>query len=216
MEKIKAIIEAMIFASEAPLAPEKIRAVFPDVEKTEIKEIIDQLINDYNERQGGICIQEVAGGFQFRTNPELGQWIKKLKSTKPHHLSSQALETLAIIAYKQPVVKSEIEDIRGVDVGGPLKGLLEKKLIRIVGRKDVPGKPIIYGTTRKFLEVFNLKDITDLPNIRELKELHQQQELLYQEDEVFTPQQEEMEQERLGQQKTEESTEEKTEETPFV
>ncbi|MBN1470387.1 MAG: SMC-Scp complex subunit ScpB, partial [Syntrophaceae bacterium] len=203
MEKIKAIIEAMIFASDAPLAPEKIRAVFPDVEKTEIKGIIDQLINDYNERQGGICIQEVAGGFQFRTHPELSQWIKKLKSTKPQHLSPQALETLAIIAYKQPIVKSEIEDIRGVDVGGPLKGLLEKKLIRIVGRKDVPGKPIIYGTTRKFLEVFNLKDITDLPNIRELKDLHQQQELLYQEeDEVFSPQQDVTEQERLGQQKT--------------
>ena len=178
MEKIKAVIEALIFASDTPLSPEKIRAVFPDVEKADIKEIIDQLVNEYHERQGGIILQEVAGGFQFRTHSELSQWIKKLKSTKPQHLSPQALETLAIIAYKQPIVKSEIEDIRGVDVGGPLKGLMEKKLIRIVGRKDVPGKPIIYGTTRKFLEVFNLKDITDLPNIRELKELHQQQELL--------------------------------------
>ena len=181
MEKIKAVIEALIFASDTPLAPEKIRAVFPEVEKTEIKEIIDQLVSEYNERQGGICLQEVAGGFQFRTNPELSQWIKKLKSNKPHSLSPQTMETLAIIAYKQPIVKSEIESIRGVDVGAPLKGLLEKKLIRIVGRKDVPGKPIIYGTTRKFLEVFNLKDIMDLPNIRELKELHQQQELQQQE-----------------------------------
>jgi segregation and condensation protein B len=188
MEKIKAIIEALIFASDTPLAPEKIRAVFPEVEKTEIKEIIDQLVMEYNERQGGISLQEVAGGFQFRTNPELGQWIKKLKSTKHYHLSPQALETLAIIAYKQPIVKSEIESIRGVDVGSPLKGLLEKKLVRIVGRKDVPGKPIIYGTTRKFLEVFNLKDIMDLPNIRELKELHQQQELLGQDIEEEKPQ----------------------------
>lgn len=181
MDKIKAIIEAMIFASDAPLAPEKIRAVFPEMEKTEIKEIVHQLAGEYAERQGGIYLQEVAGGFQFRTNPELGSWVKKLKSTKPHHLSPQALETLAIIAYKQPIVKSEIESIRGVDVGAPLKGLLEKKLVRIVGRKDVPGKPIIYGTTRKFLEVFNLKDIMDLPNIRELNELHQQQELLMEE-----------------------------------
>jgi segregation and condensation protein B len=86
------------------------------------------------------------------------------------------METLAIVAYKQPIVKSEIESIRGVDVGAPLKGLLDKKLIRIVGRKDVPGKPIIYGTTRKFLEVFNLKDLLDLPNLRELKELHEQQD----------------------------------------
>jgi segregation and condensation protein B len=181
MENIKAVIEALIFASDTPLSPEKIRVIFPEVEKTEIKEIIDQLVLEYNERQGGICLQEVAGGFQFRTTPELGQWIKKLKSTKPHSLSPQAMETLAIIAYKQPIVKSEIESIRGVDVGAPLKGLLDKKLIRIVGRKDVPGKPIIYGTTRKFLEVFNLKDLLDLPNLRELKELHQQQELVQQE-----------------------------------
>jgi segregation and condensation protein B len=177
MEKIKAIIEALIFASDMPLSPEKIRVVFPEVEKTEIKEIIDQIVSEYNERDGGIFLQEVAGGFQFRTNPELGQWIKKLKSTKPHSLSPQAMETLAIVAYKQPIVKSEIESIRGVDVGGPLKSLLDKKLVRIVGRKDVPGKPIIYGTTRRFLEVFNLKDLLDLPNLRELKELNQQQEL---------------------------------------
>ena len=181
MEKVKAVIEALIFASDTPLSPEKIRVIFPEVEKTEIKEIIDQLVLEYNERQGGICLQEVAGGFQFRTTPELGQWIKKLKSTKPHSLSPQAMETLAIIAYKQPIVKSEIESIRGVDVGAPLKGLLDKKLIRIVGRKDVPGKPIIYGTTRKFLEVFNLKDLMDLPNLRELKELNQQQEIVEQE-----------------------------------
>jgi segregation and condensation protein B len=181
MEKVKAVIEALVFASDTPLSPEKIRVIFPEVEKMEIKEIIDQLVLEYNERQGGICLQEVAGGFQFRTSPELGQWIKKLKSTKPHSLSPQAMETLAIIAYKQPIVKSEIESIRGVDVGAPLKGLLDKKLIRIVGRKDVPGKPIIYGTTRKFLEVFNLKDLLDLPNLRELKELNQQQELVQQE-----------------------------------
>lgn len=180
MEKVKAIIEALIFASDTPLAPEKIRAVFPDVEKQEIQEIIDQLASEYHERQGGILLQEVAGGFQFRTNAELGQWVKKLKTTKSHNLSPQAMETLAIIAYRQPIVKSEIESIRGVDVGGPLKNLLEKKLVRIVGRKDVPGKPIIYGTTKKFLEVFNLKNIMDLPNMRELKELNQQQELLMQ------------------------------------
>lgn len=183
MEKIKAIIEALIFTSELPLAPEKIRAVFPDMEKTDIQEIIRQLVMEYQERQGGIQIQEVAGGFQFRTHPELGSWVKKLKSQKPQSLSPASLETLAIIAYKQPIVKSEIESIRGVDVGGPLKNLLEKKLIRIMGRKDVPGKPIIYGTTKKFLEVFNLRDLMDLPNLRELKELQQQHELALEESE---------------------------------
>ena len=176
MENVKAVIESLIFASDAPLALEKICIIFSGVEKSEIKEALEKLVLEYNERQGGIYLQEVAGGFQFRTRPELGPWVKKLKSTKPHSLSPQAMETLAIIAYKQPIVKSEIESIRGVDVGAPLKGLLDKRLIRIVGRKDVPGKPIIYGTTRKFLEVFNLKDLLDLPNLRELKELHEQQD----------------------------------------
>src|SRR5664280_1945253 len=176
MENIQAVIEALIFASDAPLALEKICIILSDVEKKEIKEAFEKIVLEYNERQGGICLQEVAGGFQFRTRPELSPWVKKLKSSKPHSLSPAAMETLAIVAYKQPIVKSEIESIRGVDVGAPLKGLLDKKLIRIVGRKDVPGKPIIYGTTRKFLEVFNLKDLSELPTLRELKELNQSQE----------------------------------------
>jgi segregation and condensation protein B len=181
MENIKTVIEALILASETPLVLEKICIILLGVEKSEIKEALEKLVLEYNERQGGIYLQEVAGGFQFRTRPELSLWVKKLKSTKPHSLSPAAMETLAIVAYKQPIVKSEIESIRGVDVGAPLKGLLDKRLIRIVGRKDVPGKPIIYGTTRKFLEVFNLKDLMDLPNLRELKELNQQQDLVEQE-----------------------------------
>jgi segregation and condensation protein B len=176
MENIKSIIEALILASEAPLVLEKICAVLPETGKTLIKEAVGELIEEYKERQGGIYLQEVAGGLQFRTRPELGDWVKKLKSTKPASLSPAALETLAIVAYRQPIVKTEIESIRGVDVGYQLKGLLEKKLVRIVGRKDVPGKPIIYGTTKRFLEVFNLKDLSGLPTLRELKELHEQQE----------------------------------------
>ncbi len=151
------------------------------VDKTEVKDALDKLIAEYEERQSGICVQEVAGGFQFRTRPELSAWVKKLKGTKPASLSPAALETLAIVAYRQPIVKAEIESIRGVDVSAPLKGLLEKKLIRIVGRKDVPGKPIIYGTTKKFLEVFNLKELADLPTMRELKEITEHQENLEQE-----------------------------------
>jgi segregation and condensation protein B len=176
MENIKAVIEALILASEAPLVLEKICLVLPKVEKTEIKEALEKLVTEYDERQAGICLQEVAGGFQFRTRPEFSNWVKKLKSTKPVSLSSAAMETLAIVAYRQPIVKAEIESIRGVDVGAPLKGLLEKKLVRILGRKDVPGRPIIYGTTKRFLEVFNLKDLSELPTLRELKELHEQQE----------------------------------------
>ena len=176
MENIKAVIEALVLASETPLVLEKICLVIPEVEKTEIKEALEKLVTEYDERQAGICLQEVAGGFQFRTRPELSNWVKKLKSTKPASLSPAAMETLAIVAYRQPIVKSEIESIRGVDVGAPLKGLLEKKLVRIVGRKDVPGRPIIYGTTKRILEVFNLKDLSELPTLRELKGLHEQQE----------------------------------------
>ena len=178
MDNCKAVIEALILASEVPLTLEKICLIMEEVEKAEVKRLLEELINDYHERRSGIDLQEVAGGFQFRTRPELSAWVKKLKGTKSASLSPAAMETLAIVAYRQPIVKSEVESIRGVDVSAPLKGLLEKKLIRIVGRKDVPGKPIIYGTTKKFLEVFNLKDLSDLPTLRELKELNEQTESL--------------------------------------
>jgi len=177
MENIKAIIEALVLVSEAPLALEKICAVLTEVEKVQVKDALDKLIAEYEERKSGICLQEVAGGYQFRTRAELSNWVKKLKGSKPASLSPASLETLAIVAYRQPIVKAEIESIRGVDVSAPLRGLLDKKLVRIVGRKDVPGKPIIYGTTRKFLEVFNLKDLSELPTLRELKELNQSQEI---------------------------------------
>lgn len=194
MENISAIIEALILSSESPLALEKICAVLTGVDKTEVKDALDRLIAGYEERQSGITIQEVAGGFQYRTRPEMAVWVKKLKGTKPASLSPAALETLAIVAYRQPIVKTEIESIRGVDVSAPLKGLLEKKLIRIVGRKDVPGKPIIYGTTKKFLEVFNLKELTDLPTMRELKEITEHQEIYEQETIAFDDIEQEMDQ----------------------
>jgi segregation and condensation protein B len=146
------------------------------MEKKEIVPLLAGLIREYDARGGGICLREVAGGYQFRTRADLSPWIRKLKAGRPAVLSPAALETLAVVAYRQPLVKAEIDRIRGVDASGALKGLLEKKLVRIVGRKDVPGKPIIYGTTRKFLEVFNLKDLSELPTLRELKDLQEQQE----------------------------------------
>jgi segregation and condensation protein B len=171
MEETKAIIEAIIFASEFPISIDKIREVLHDVEKSEIIRILQDLIKEYQERRGGFLLQEVAGGLQFRTRADLSYWISKLMRGKPAMLSNAAMETLAVVAYKQPVVKAEIDRIRGVDVGSSLKGLLEKKLVRIMGRKDVPGKPIMYGTTKKFLEVFNLKDLSELPTLKELKDL---------------------------------------------
>lgn len=194
MENISAVIEALILSSESPLALEKICAVLDGVEKIDVREALDHLMAGYEERQSGISIQEVAGGFQFRTRPEMASWVKKLKGTKPASLSPAALETLAIVAYRQPIVKAEIESIRGVDVSAPLKGLLDKKLVRILGRKDVPGKPIIYGTTKKFLEVFNLKELTDLPTMRELKELTENEESLEQETIDFNPVEQDLDQ----------------------
>ena len=174
-EKI-AVIEALLFASETPLTAERMAEILSDTEKKEIVSFLEGLMREYEARGGGICLQEVAGGFQFRTRTDLAPWIRKLKAGRPAMLSSAAMETLAVVAYRQPLVKSEIDRIRGVDTSGVLKGLLEKKIVRIVGRKDVPGKPIIYGTTRKFLEVFNLKDLSELPTLRELKDLQEQQE----------------------------------------
>ncbi len=174
MEDSKAIIEAIIFSSENPVLIDKIREVLPDVEKVEISRLLMELVDEYEKRSGGFLLLEVAGGFQFRTRPDLGYWINKFLKGKPAILSRAAVETLAVVAYKQPVLKSEIDRFRGVDSGSSLKGLLDRKLVRIMGRKDVPGRPIMYGTTKKFLEVFNLKDLSELPTLKEMKDLHEE------------------------------------------
>jgi segregation and condensation protein B len=172
VDEIKGIIEALIFASESPLSVDKIADVVAASDKKEIERLLGEIVREYQERRGGICLQEVAGGFQFRTRSDLAPWIKKLRGLRSL-LTPASLETLAVIAYRQPVVKTDIDNIRGVDAGGAIKKLLEKKLIRIMGRKDVPGKPIIYGTTKKFLEIYNLQDLSDLPTLQELRELQE-------------------------------------------
>jgi segregation and condensation protein B len=173
MEEMKAIIEALVFAAEMPLSVERIAEVLAGAEKTAISRTLQELAEEYGDRKGGIELYPVAGGYQFRTRADLGVWVKKLRTAKPPGLTPAALETLAIVAYRQPVVKADIDRFRGVDASGSLRGLLEKKLVRIVGRKDVPGRPILYGTTRKFLEIFNLQDLSALPTLRELKELQE-------------------------------------------
>jgi segregation and condensation protein B len=173
MEGLKAIIEALIFASELPLNIEKLADVLEGVEKKDIRDCLSRLVEEYQRETRGFCIVEVAGGYHFRTKNEWSSWIKRLKKGKPATITPAMMETLAVIAYRQPVLKAEIDKVRGVDTGGAIKRLLEKKLVRIVGRKDVPGKPIIYGTTQRFLEVFNLKDLAELPTLRELKELQE-------------------------------------------
>jgi len=166
----KAILEALIFASDSPLTVDRMKEVL-GLAKREIQRLLAEMMEDYRKEERGITLEEVAEGFQFRTRPEFGEWVRKLKKAKASALSQPSLETLAIVAYRQPVVRADVEKIRGVDSGGVLRTLLEKKLIKIIGKKDVPGKPIVYGTSKKFLEVFGLKDLSELPTLKDLDSL---------------------------------------------
>ncbi|HHP7233209.1 MAG TPA: SMC-Scp complex subunit ScpB [Desulfobacterales bacterium] len=171
MEDLKNIIESVLFVAEEPLTIDRLRQVLEPAGSAEIREALQSLIEDYRRRRGGFLLKEVGGGFQFRTRPEYHVWIKRLVQPKPPRISKAALETLAIIAYKQPVIRNDVERIRGVDCGGVIRMLLERNLIRVLGRKEIPGRPLIYGTTKRFLEVFDLKDLKDLPTPREIESL---------------------------------------------
>jgi segregation and condensation protein B len=168
---LKQIIESILFVSDAPFTLDRLCSSLEEFEREAIKEAIQSIIVDCKTNDRGIELIQVAGGYQFRSKPELGDYIRRLKRVKPARFSPSALETLAIIAYRQPVTRAEVEYLRGVDSGGILKSLLDKKLIRIIGKKDIPGKPLIYGTTKEFMETFNLKDLASLPTLREIEEL---------------------------------------------
>lgn len=168
-ESLKPIIESLIFASETVITLGGICAVLEGEDKAGVKAALSELIDDYRGRSGGIFIEEVAGGYQFRTSPESSPWLKRLFKTGSQKLSRAAMESLAIIAYKQPVTRGELEAVRGVDSGGVLSTLMEKRLIKIAGKKDVPGKPVVYATTREFLETFDLKDLSCLPSLKDVQ-----------------------------------------------
>ena len=168
---LKYIIESLLFVSEEPLGLQQFKTVLEVTESEVIRDALAELAAEYDRRGGGFELREVAGGYQLRTRADYSEWVKKLLKPSPTRLSRASLETLAIIAYKQPIIRADVEHIRGVDCGGVLRMLLEKKLIRVLGRKDLPGRPMIYGTTRKFLEVFNLKDLRDLPSPKEIEAL---------------------------------------------
>jgi len=168
---LKAIIESLLFTADAPMSLDRLCDMLEDHGRDEIRSALRELAEMYASREGGIHITEVAGGWQFRTRADLQQYVQRHVKSRPVRFSQSALETLAIIAYRQPVTRSEIEYLRGVDSGGVLKSLLEKKLVRILGKKDIPGRPIIYGTSRDFLEVFGLKDLKGLPTLKEITAL---------------------------------------------
>jgi segregation and condensation protein B len=170
--EVKAIVETLIFASPQPVTAREISRVLGGVSKEEWTAALQELQAEYAREGRGLQIAEVAGGYQITTRPEYNDWLRELLDPKtPTRLSIQALETLAVVAYKQPVTLPEIIDLRGVKSGGVMKTLLEKRLIRIVGRKEVVGRPILYGTTKHFLLHFGLKDLGELPKIEEFAEV---------------------------------------------
>lgn len=170
-KSLKSLLESLFFVAEGPLSLDRLAAVLEEFDRAEIALALDELATEYVARERGIILAEVAGGYQLRTPSEHTEYLKRLQRSRGAKFSQSALETLAIIAYRQPVTRAEVEYLRGVDCGGVLKTLLERKLIRILGKKDVPGKPLVYGTTREFLEVFSLKNLTALPTLKEIQDL---------------------------------------------
>ncbi len=168
--ELRPLVEALIFASEEPLRAEKIAELL-EADKSPVHEVISLLLAEYGSAGRGFVLAEVAGGYQFRTRPEHGDWIRRLGRTKPFRFSRAAPAPPATAPHRQPAPRAASAPPRGVDSGGVLKTLLEKQLLRILGRKDVPGKPMMYGTSREFLELFGLRDLTELPSLKEFSEL---------------------------------------------
>ena len=171
------IVEALILSSSEPISAVKLAEIIPYCKPGQAKDLVNELNTEYAEQDRAFEIWEVAGGYQLRTRAEFSGYLQKLQKERALRLSQAALETLAIIAYRQPVTRAEIEDVRGVDAGAVVKTLLERHLIRIAGQREVPGRPMLYGTSRRFLEVFGLDDLKGLPTLRELDELAREQGL---------------------------------------
>ncbi|MEA3506390.1 MAG: SMC-Scp complex subunit ScpB [Elusimicrobiota bacterium] len=168
-EELRNIVECLLYVSSKPIKAGGIASVIEDVTETDIKKTLIELSKEYDTANRPIFIQKVAGGWRMATRKEYGKWVKKFYSRETtYNLTNAALETLSIVAYRQPVTTTEVEEIRGVSSGGVLRGLFEKRLIKIAGRKETIGRPIIYRTTDKFLEYFGLESISDLPPLEEL------------------------------------------------
>jgi segregation and condensation protein B len=170
---IKRIVEAILFAANRPMTIKQIIEVFPEIERPdtiEVQDAIDAIIEDYLARP--IELKKVASGYRFQVRAELSRWVSRLFEEKPPRYSRALLETLAIIAYRQPVTRGEIEDIRGVGVSSSIiQTLLEREWIKVIGQKEAPGRPSLYGTTRQFLDYFNITTLSDLPTLQEIQDL---------------------------------------------
>jgi segregation and condensation protein B len=170
-DQSKKIVEALVLASREPIAAARIADIVPGCTPLEVKELVKELELEYERDDRAFEIWEVAGGYQIRTRPAFAGYVRQLQRERAFRLSRAALETLAVVAYKQPVTRAEIENIRGVDVGAVVRSLVERKLVRIAGHREVPGRPLLYATTRRFLEVFGFSRLEDLPTLREIDEL---------------------------------------------
>ncbi len=177
--QLKSAIEALLFVSGNPLSLDRLKGIFEETPPEQIEAQLIILQQEYDVRGSGIMLAEVAGGYQLATRPEHVEWIRKFKTVKTTtKLSRPALETLAIVAYKQPITRTEVEAIRGVNIGGIMRNLMERRLVKIVGKKDVPGKPMMYGTTQEFLQYFGMKDLSALPTLKEFQELEASEEIM--------------------------------------
>jgi segregation and condensation protein B len=177
-ETLKNVLESLIFVSGSPVTLKKLaRAARATI--AEVQPLLDELVSDYQHR--GVHLYYVAGGYQFRSARESADFVKTLVAPKPMRLTRAQLETLAIVAYRQPLTRPEVDDIRGVDSGSSLKMLTDRGLMKILGRKDEPGRPLVYGTTLGFLEFFGLSSLKDLPTLQEFSDLTDEHKALFEE-----------------------------------
>lgn len=172
-ERVRTILESLLFVADKPMSVEQLWEA-TGVDRERIATALEKLAGLRREGISGVVLQEVGGGWQLRTDPGSADYVRRFLKVKPQRLTRAAVETLAIIAYRQPVTRPEIEDIRGVDSGAVLKALLERRMIKILGKKEEVGRPILYGTTKEFLEFFALKDLSSLPTLREFHELSEE------------------------------------------
>jgi len=170
-ERLKSILESLLFAAGEPVSIARLQAALDDLPRGEVQQALAAMTAEYAAHNRGLRLEEVAGGYQLRTLKEHAPYVRKLLAARPPRLSRPLLETVAIIAYRQPITRPELEQLRGVDSGGVLETLLERRLVRIAGRKEAPGRPILYATTPEFLETFGLKDLDGLPDLKEFQEI---------------------------------------------
>jgi len=185
-DRVRVVVESLLLVSDKPLSVDQLHQA-TGCDRRVLREALESLAEVHREGISGIVLVEVAGGWQFRTDPSASEYVRRLLRVRPQRLTRAAVETLAVVAYRQPVTRPEIEDIRGVDCAAVIKALLERRLVKILGRKEEPGRPILYGTTREFLEFFALRDLASLPTLREFQELSKEHQEIVEKEAPAAP-----------------------------